>query len=400
MTTARQSPLDRSKSPLAPLDRSKSPLAPLDRWQRLSEPAKYRAYTRWTLEGTAIVVGLTGMIAGHRYPSVVVATAIATVSALLAFESRPELTTRTGVVANRRLAIASVVGFAAAWGCSLFVATDIETETGLGVAWVVVGFVSLSVFAFSRWRWLLATVSVAVTVAAFGAPGDYVPLGVTLLAAAVVCIAITRLSLWALRIVDGLDKARETQAQLHVAEERLRFSRDLHDVVGRGFSTIAVKSELASRLSRAGAAERAADEMDEVKALAVASMEEMRSLVRGYRGINLTVEIAGARALLDSAGCLLTIQGDSDAVPEKLHETAAWVVREGTTNIVRHSSATAATLTLGQSGMSLTNDGVTSTEGEYSGLRGLTERLDRVGGLLTTHTDDDQFTLEIRWETA
>ena len=378
----------------------KNPLAPLDRWQRLSEPAKYRVYTRWTLEGTAIIVGLTALVSGHKYPSVVVATALATVSAVLAFESRPELTTRTGSAANRRLALAGAVGFAAAWGCGLYVAASLDAATGLGVGWVVVGFASLSTFAFSRWRWLLAVAAVAVTVAAFGAPGGYVAVSVTLLAVAVACVAITRLSLWALRVVDGLDKARETQAQLHVAEERLRFSRDLHDVVGRGFSTIAVKSELASRLSRAGSADRAADEMDEVKALAVASLEEMRSLVRGYRGIDLTGEIAGAQALLDAAGCRLTVHGDSGTVPEELHETAAWVVREGTTNIVRHSSATTATLTLGPSGMSLTNDGVTSAEGEHSGLRGLTERLDSVRGRLTTDADGDRFTLEIRWETA
>jgi len=201
-----------------------------------------------------------------------------------------------------------------------------------------------------------------------------------------------------LRIVDDLEAAKDVGAELRLAEERLRFARDLHDVVGRGFSAIAVKSELAATLLRSGAADRAGTEITEVKALAVESMKEMRQLVRGYRDIDLAGEVAGARSLLSATGCTLLVEGDLDKVPARLHEVAAWVVREGTTNVVKHSSATSATLAFGAVGMSLRNDGVTGATKERSGLRGLAERLAAYGAGLETATSDGQFVLDVRWE--
>jgi two-component system sensor histidine kinase DesK len=278
--------------------------------------------------------------------------------------------------------------------------TDEAVAFARGGAWFVVVLAAAALLPFLKRRWeILAAVAVT-TALVSGAPDGRLVNVLPPALVAVFCCGTTRASLWALQIVDDLDEARRTQAELEVAEERLRFARDLHDVVGRGFSTIAVKSELASRLLRAGASDRAATEMDEVKALAVSSMEEMRSLVRGYRGIDLTGEVAGARSLLAAAGCDLVVAGRSEDVPERLHEAAAWVVREGTTNIVRHSSATAATLELGSAGMRLTNDGVIAPVGAQSGIRGLSERLAAVGGVVTTASTDGAFTLNVRWETT
>ncbi|MET0447345.1 MAG: histidine kinase, partial [Aeromicrobium sp.] len=213
-------------------------------------------------------------------------------------------------------------------------------------------------------------------------------------------VGLTHLTLWGLRMVDDIERTKDVEAELQLAEERLRFARDLHDVVGRSFSAIAVKSELAATLSRTGDADRATAEMNEVKAIAVESMEEMRTLVRGYRDIDLEGEVAGARSLLSATGCRLVVEGDPAKVPSHLHEVAAWVVREGTTNIVRHSSATTATLSLGAAGMVLRNDGARGETNERSGLLGLAERLAAHGATLDTTASGDEFTLEITWVTA
>lgn len=85
-------------------------------------------------------------------------------------------------------------------------------------------------------------------------------------------------------------------------------------------------------------------------------------------------------------------------MPHRFHEVAAWVVREGTTNIVKHSSARTATLTLGAEGMSLRNDAIRSAAGAPSGQLGLSERLAAVGASMTTATLDDIYVLEVRWE--
>lgn len=371
-----------------------------ERWRQLSNPSKYRLYTRLTLELTALALAGFAVAAARGHLDVMTVLVIACAAAVAQFEARPELTGRPPARSDRWLTIGAAACFVGAWICGAVLQGGWDDATARGVAWFVVALASVSTIAFTTLRWPILLVTVLATVAVYGSSAGFIRYSAVLLAMGVFLVGITRLTMWTLQIVDDLDDARRTEAQLHVAEERLRFSRDLHDVVGRGFSTIAVKSELASRLSRAGAAEKAADEMDEVKALAVASMEEMRSLVRGYRGIDLAGEISGARSLLDAAGCTLEVHGDSSAVPPSLHDTAAWVVREGTTNIVRHSAATAATLALGAAGMTLSNDGAPPDEHEHSGLRGLSERLADVGGTLATRSENDRFTLEIRWEPA
>ncbi|WP_235831375.1 sensor histidine kinase [Gordonia zhaorongruii] len=371
----------------------------------MSDRAKYRAYTRASLQGGVALIGVVAVIASAGHPWVTALVVLVTVSGVIGFQGRPELTGADAPRTDRVLPSVAGAGLIIAWAGILAIrGTDVaDDETARGLAWFAVMVAGLALIAFLPRPWLILLIVAVGTGCLFGPSGDLVRQGLWLFVAAAFCMATTRLSLWTLRVVDDLDAARRTEAKLQVAEERLRFSRDLHDVVGRGFSTIAVKSELASRLARSsaeGTTERAAAEMDEVKVLAVSSMEEMRSLVRGYRGIDLAGEVAGARSLLDAAGCRLLVQGDPAAVPTPFHEAAAWVVREGTTNIVRHSAASEATLTLGPDAMSLTNDGAPPDPGERSGLRGLAERIEPLGGTLETHSEGGTFSLEIRWEAA
>ncbi|MBH5336201.1 sensor histidine kinase [Streptomyces pactum] len=115
-------------------------------------------------------------------------------------------------------------------------------------------------------------------------------------------IAFTvRCSAWVLAVLWELDAARGVQARLAVAEERLRFSRDMHDVVGRNLAVIALKSELAVQLSRRGSPS-AVDQMTEVQRIAQDSQREVRDVVRGYREADLHTELVGARSVLRAAG--------------------------------------------------------------------------------------------------
>lgn len=377
-------------------------------WKRLSDPAKFRLYTRLTAEGAVAFFGAVGWFSSHDV-AVAVATTATAAAGIAALEARPELVPERSRAVRTGLTIGAALTFVAVWIiCAVFAGQDgrplgiHEASTLPALGWFVVLVAALSLFTFSRYRWLLLIAATAATALVFY-PEAPLERGVVILVAGAAMMYTTRMTIWALRIVDDLDRAREVEAELHVAEERLRFARDLHDVVGRGFSAIAVKSELAARLVRSpadGAVERAALEMDEVKALAVESMEGMRALVRGYRGVDLASEVAGARSLLDAAGCQLAVEGSPDAVPADYLETAAWVVREGATNIVRHSTATSAVLTLGQSGMALTNNGLgaRSDTSLGSGLGGLTERLGAIDGNLRTWVNDGEFTLEVHWK--
>src|SRR5690606_29758902 len=177
------------------------------------------------------------------------------------------------------------------------------------------------------------------------------PTGALLLAV----VLTVRISLWLAAMVRELDDAREAQAQLAVAEERLRFARDLHDVTGRDLSVIAVKSELVAQLAEREDP-RAVEHGREVAQIARASLAEIRSLVRGYREADLATELQGTASLLRSAHAEVTVHGDADDVPARHRGTAAWVLREGGTNILRHAGPSAVTIALGPDGVRLVND--------------------------------------------
>jgi two-component system sensor histidine kinase DesK len=194
------------------------------------------------------------------------------------------------------------------------------------------------------------------------------------------------------------------QLQLAVAEERLRFSRDLHDVMGRNLSAIAVKSQLAGELVRRGRPE-AADEVADIRRLAEDSLREVREVVRGHRSTDLTGELAGARSVLRAAGVACTVHGEDAGamLPPEAQTALGWVAREAVTNVLRHSQATVCTITLRTSGeeaeLQVVNDGVseemaTADDGHPgSGLTGLGERLTGAGGSLETRLDGSSFVL-------
>lgn len=145
-------------------------------------------------------------------------------------------------------------------------------------------------------------------------------------------------SVWLLNAVYELDTARETRARLAVAEERLRFGRDLHDVMGRNLAVIALKSELAVQLARRGRAE-AMDQMTEVQRIASETQREVRDVVRGYREADLGIELTGAQGVLTAAGITCTVTGEPNGLPTEVQSALGWVVREATTNVLRHGDA-------------------------------------------------------------
>ncbi|GGY04704.1 sensor histidine kinase [Streptomyces hiroshimensis] len=207
------------------------------------------------------------------------------------------------------------------------------------------------------------------------------------------CVYVVRLSGWMLHVMWELETAREARAQLAVAEERLRFGRDLHDVLGRNLAVIALKSELACQLARRGSAD-ALTQMTEVQRIAQESQREVREVVRGYREADLQTELLGARGVLSAADIDCRID---DAVgktlPPPVQSVLAWVIREGTTNVLRHADARRCAVRLRATAetaavLVMENDGVREPGGDPgsgsgSGLAGLRERLTVLGGTLT-----------------
>lgn len=197
---------------------------------------------------------------------------------------------------------------------------------------------------------------------------------------------------WLQSVVWELDAAREAQSRLAVAEERLRFSRDLHDVMGRNLTTIALKSELAVQLARRGRPE-AAEQMAEVQKIAQESQREVRDVIRGYRTADLHAEVIGARAVLRAAdvACEIDLGEHAHELSAPVQSVLGWVIREATTNVLRHSEAGHCSIRLrrehDRTVLELENDGVPAvpipSRGSGTGLRGLRERLAAHDGELT-----------------
>ncbi len=109
-----------------------------------------------------------------------------------------------------------------------------------------------------------------------------------------------------------LAAAREEIARLVRAEERSRFGRDLHDILGHSLTVVAVKAELAGRLARTSP-ERAETEIADVERIAREALADVRAAAAGYREVTLAGELASARTALTAAG----IQPDLPARPPR-----------------------------------------------------------------------------------
>jgi two-component system, NarL family, sensor histidine kinase DesK len=293
------------------------------------------------------------------------------------------------------------------------------------VLWVIV-VLGVALFVVGQMNWLTALAIAAAGAGRFAASLPRAVIGVVACAAAGVAVSMwhglgygATLAAFGVPVLGGLlayaaerrnvlmFKLNETRAELArtaVAEERLRISRDLHDLLGHSLSLIALKSELAGRMIESDP-QRAAREIAELEAVARRSLAEVRQAVTGYRQPSLAAELAAARRMLAAAGidCRVDAPGSYDLPPE-VDALLAWTVREGSTNIVRHSGARHAGITVTVTGASasaeLTDDGagppagrgapaagdgnepVAATGPAGSGLAGLAERAGRLGGTL------------------
>ncbi|MCD9141973.1 histidine kinase [Streptomyces albireticuli] len=197
--------------------------------------------------------------------------------------------------------------------------------------------------------------------------------------------------------VAQLRETREELARGAVERERLRFSRDLHDLLGHTMSVIVVKAEAVRRLAPRDL-EAALGQAADIEAVGRQALTEIREAVTGYREGSLTTELDRARSLLDASGIEADVRQSGPPLPPQTAALLGWVVREGVTNVVRHSGAGRCVVEVrGETDrvrLEITDDGCGVGSGPAagagtggSGLKGLTERLAAAGGALTTGPD-------------
>jgi two-component system sensor histidine kinase DesK len=208
-----------------------------------------------------------------------------------------------------------------------------------------------------------------------------------------------------------LQAAREELAHLAVTRERQRIARDLHDLLGHNLSLIVLKSELARRLVRV-APERAIVEIGDVEQTARTTLQEVREAVASYRQPTLLNELRSAQEILAAADIAYRYEGDESGegtLPGAIEAVLAWTVREGVTNIIRHSRAHHCLVRRIRDQHSVRleviDDGATTSQASTvqprgvvftdengrggHGLRGLSERVNALGGRLEAGPNAD-----------
>ena len=199
--------------------------------------------------------------------------------------------------------------------------------------------------------------------------------------------------------------AERATLRLAVAEERLRLSEDLHDILGRALEVVAFKGELAARLVEQDPG-RARAEMEEIQEVARSAVHDVRALVRNRRETHLPEEVRAAERLLRSASAHCVVEGDFDDVDEEFSGVFASVVRESVTNMLRHATPKHCLLRWtradGHLELLVRNDGVSGLDtfsagpDEGNGIAGMRRRIAEHGGELSAEEHDGTFTLVAR----
>ena len=285
---------------------------------------------------------------------------------------------------------------------------------------VLAGVVTVGSLAWSAWTpaWLLVSMSAAVALvtpaALVAVPASAVASAWTLsrsgatrdelLAQAFVVLLAGAAAAAFSRLVSTADELRRTREELAgaaVARERERFSRDLHDTLGHTLSVMVVKAAVVRRLvatDPAAAAEHAAD----IEDVGRQAMSQLRDTVDGAVAPRLADELREAEAVLAAAGIRATVRSEQ-CLPPVADAPLAWAVREGVTNVLRHSGASECEVRVdhgaGRYRLTVADDGSGSAAtdpgqpGRRGGLDGLRDRLTAAGGGLDVVPAADGFTL-------
>ena len=184
----------------------------------------------------------------------------------------------------------------------------------------------------------------------------------------------------------ALIRAKAQDEALAVLGERERISRDLHDIVGHAFSSIVLKSDLASRVIDKDTA-RAQIELEEINTVGREALQEVRSAIAGLNHATLMAATGHVRTLLEAADIRLFVTNTAGPLSAPVEHAVAMVMREAVTNVVRHAEASMCAIDIhhadGDLWLKITDDGCGGTIDAGNGLKGIKRRLNDLGGTVS-----------------
>lgn len=267
----------------------------------------------------------------------------------------------------------------------------------MGMTGFLAGSLLLLITGWKAWAPFAAMVTMMFVVAimAWEGPGDIASMAIFCLASGIVVFGLGQLTL----LVWHEQARRGEIAQLAEIKERTRFARDLHDLLGYSLSAIALKAELSRRIMDTKP-DLAREELADVVVYARQAVADVRLVATNYRAMSLAAELVSTASLLAAAGIMADIEIDCGGLDDKVDTVLATVLREGVTNLLRHSAARTCRVTASQAGESVTlliaNDGAKKSGSgcpDGVGLENLEARLAAIGGTLSAEFQDGTFCL-------
>ena len=362
--------------------------------------SRFLTLNRWSLIGmlwlfvgtfSSVIVRRSGATQAETFVGVGIAV-LASLVGTVVLETRPELRLearehssgwlRWGMLAH--LIVLAVCAVVLLFGPAEWKAAS---AIAVGAAFFSVQLAFLPFMAKQRMWTTFALASVFL----FGS----VEIAAIVVAYSIACVVTVPFTKWFSRAMIETERARRLESQLTAAQERLRMSQDLHDTMGQHLAALTIKSQLALALAEREDP-RVSQELRELHELTQRAASDMRSVVNNYRTPDLATELESAKQVLAGAGAEVTVTGTSEDVHLELRETAAWFVRETTTNILRHSQATAVSFEMQPHEVAVTNNNPRPGESGGTGLEGLRRRAAEHGASISVERSVERFCVQLK----
>lgn len=257
------------------------------------------------------------------------------------------------------------------------------------IAWELLGFLPF-LMAYAAyglgtiWHWVTVGLALTLMLVQFAVAFERGVAPQWFLAGIVIMMAgVNTINTW---LIDRSVAADELRMELATSEERESIARDVHDLIGHSLTVVRLKAELAARLvERDPDAARA--ELHEISRLAGDAISGVRGTVTGLRTQGLAEQLRASVAALETAGVEVEVDGEPAALSPAQSLPASWVLREATTNVLRHAKADRVRIGI-EPGTIVVEDnggGVRSQAG--NGMRGMSERA-AAGAVLSVGAGD------------
>ncbi|WP_309127796.1 sensor histidine kinase [Microbacterium sp.] len=285
------------------------------------------------------------------------------------------------------------VQWAAFGGLMVCAALAVPAAGGSALSFLpfIMSFASYGLTRLAHW----VTVSVCVAITAmivFAVPG-----GMSYLSVLAIIVMLGVVNTVSTTLIIRSDEAERLGLELATSEGREAVARDVHDLVGHSLTVVSLKAQLVRRLIDSDP-ERAKSELADIEALTAEAIAGVRATVADVRTAALADELASCRRALHAADITMRVQGEEAALSPAQSLTASWILREATTNVLRHAEASTVTVRIAPGGFAVIDDGRGLIGSEGNGVRGMRERANAGGAELAVVAAEGGGTrVEVTW---